>query len=205
MKNLNEYINSGILEIYVLGLTSVEENAKVEKMIASHIEIKDEVEAIAKALMIYSEKNTTSITIDPTIKPMIIATIDYTERLKNGELPTVPPLLNDRSSISDYLLWLNRKDLMLTEEVEDFKIKIIGHQPTVMTAIVWIKDATPYEVHDHEFEKFLILEGTCDIVTDTKIFSLVAGDYFSIPLNLGHVVKVTSKTPCKVILQRIAA
>ncbi len=203
MKNINEYINSGILEMYVLGLTSAEENSEVEKLAVSHSEINKEIEAISKALMIYSE--TSSNVIDPTVKPMIMATIDYTERLKAGEKVSLPPVLNDNSKISDFAEWLNRKDLDMPEEAEDIEIKIIGHQPTVMTAIVWIKNETPYEVHDHEYEKFLILEGTCDIITDNKIYSMVPGDYFSIPLHIGHTIKITSKTPCKVILQRIAA
>lgn len=203
MKNVNEYINSGILEMYVLGLTSVEENKEVVSYSALHPEIKNEIDAISKALVNYSE--TTSPTIDPTLKPMIMATIDYMERIKNGETRTIPPILNENSTAADFAPWLDRKDLALTEEVEDFTVKLIGHQPGAMTAIVWIKDATPYELHDNEFEKFLILEGTCDIITDTHTLSLVPGDYYSLPLNLGHVVKVTSKTPCKVILQRIAA
>lgn len=203
MKNVNEYINSGILEMYVLGLTSVEENKEVQTFADLYPEIKNEIDAISKALITYSE--TTSPSIDPTLKPMIMATIDYMERIKNGEVRTVPPMLNEGSKVADYAEWLNRKDLALSEEVEDFTIKLIGHQPGAMTAIVWIKDKTPYEIHDNEFEKFLILEGSCDIITDTHTLSLVPGDYYSLPLNLGHVVKVTSKVPCKVILQRIAA
>ncbi|MEO6303228.1 MAG: cupin domain-containing protein [Bacteroidia bacterium] len=203
MKSLNEYINSGILEMYVLGLTSDEETSEIKKMAIDHSEINDEIVAIAKALMLYSEESVPAI--DPTVKPMIMATIDYSERLKNGERPTVPPILTEGTTLKDLAPWLDRKDMALDEELEDFKIKIIGHQPNVMTAIVWIKEATPYEIHNNEYEKFLIIEGTCDIITDESTHSLVPGNYFSLPLHLGHVVKVTSKTPCKVILQRIAA
>jgi mannose-6-phosphate isomerase-like protein (cupin superfamily) len=203
MKNVNEYINSGILEMYVLGLTSPEENKEVEKLSILHPEIKEEIESISNALITYSE--TKAPKIDPTVKPLILATIDYMERIKNGEERTVPPVLNEYSKISDYDQWLERIDLELKEDLEDFTIKLIGYQPGAMTAIVWIKEATPYEIHDDEFEKFLILEGTCDIITDTHTLSLRPGDYYSLPLNLGHVVKVTSKIPCKVILQRIAA
>jgi len=203
MKDINEYINSGILEMYVLGLTSPEENKEVEKLSRSHPEVREEIDSISKALITYSEES--SPKIDPTIKPLMLATIDYMERIKNGEERSIPPVLNKDSKISDYAKWLNRKDLDLNEELEDFAAKLIGYQPGAMTAIVWIKESTPYEKHDDEFEKFLIVEGTCDIITDTHTLSLVPGDYYSLPLNLGHVVKVTSKIPCKVILQRIAA
>ena len=63
----------------------------------------------------------------------------------------------------------------------------------------------PAEVHDNEYEKFLIIEGTCDITVDEDVYSLVPGDYFSIPLYKSHNIKVTSTIPCKAILQRLAA
>src|SRR4051812_25795521 len=118
MKNVNEYINSGILEMYVLGLTSVEENKEVEAQVVLYPEIQNEIDAISEALINYSE--TTSPAIDPTLKPMIMATIDYMERIKNGEVRTVPPILNERSKPADYTEWLERKDLSLNEEAEDF-------------------------------------------------------------------------------------
>ena len=75
----------------------------------------------------------------------------------------------------------------------------------VGTAIVWIKEYAPQEVHDHEFEKFLVVEGSCNIIVEDKIHTLIPGDYFAIPLHKKHLVEVTSIIPCKVILQRIAA
>ncbi len=60
-------------------------------------------------------------------------------------------------------------------------------------------------MHTHELEKFLILEGTCDITIEDEVYSLKAGDFLSIPLYNKHDVKVTSLNPCKAILQRIAA
>ena len=205
MKNLNDYINSGILEMYVLGLTSPEENIGIENMASSYPEIADEIEAISKALLVYSEA--VAPTLDVTLKPLIIATFDYMERLKNGEEPIKTPVLNENTKVIDFLPWLNRKDMVMSDKLDDFYVKLIGYEPEIdmRTAIVWIKDATPYEVHKDLHEKFFIIEGTCDIITDEGTHHLKPGDYYSLPLNLGHVVKVTSKTPCKVILQRVAA
>lgn len=203
MKTLELFIESGILETYVLGLTSEEENKQVREMILLYPEIDQEIDKIMEALIIYSKKSAPAF--DPTLKSLIMGTIDYTERLTNGEAPTFPPSLNENSKVEDFSEWLNRKDLELPENTEDISLRIIGYEPEKMTAIVRILVETPYEIHDKEYEKFLILEGTCDIVTDTKTYSLVPGDYYCVPLNLGHVVKVTSKIPCKVILQRAAA
>jgi hypothetical protein len=203
MKSIEEYLKSGILELYVLGLTSEEENRKITEMSSKHSEIRNEIDDISEALLTYSQKNLPEV--NPTIKPMVMAVIDYTERLKKGEAPSFPPLLNSASKMEDFAEWLSRKDMVLPEDFTDIYAKLIGHVPGAMTAIVWIKERTPYEVHDLEYERFLILEGTCDIIIDEKPYSLIAGDYMQIPLHAGHLVKVTSEIPCKVILQRVAA
>jgi mannose-6-phosphate isomerase-like protein (cupin superfamily) len=203
MINIAEYIKSGILEMYVLGLTSDEENTFITNLARENTDIKNEIEAIEKSAMLYAEEKAGKI--NTTVKPMITATIDYTERLKAGEVPRLPPVLNKSSKVSDYAEWLERPDMMSVNDFNDIYVKIIGHEPAVTSAIVWIKNCTEYEVHKKEYEKFLIVEGTCDIVTDEQTYSLKPGDYLSIPLHIGHEVKVTSLNPCKVILQRVAA
>jgi mannose-6-phosphate isomerase-like protein (cupin superfamily) len=201
--NIRKYIESGILEIYVLGLASKEESEDVEKMAASYPEIKKEILEIGIALEKYAEKN--GVNPHPAIQPLLMATIDYTERLESGEPQSFPPVLNGNSRIEDYNEWLTRKDMIAPSEYEEIYAKIIGYTPEVTSAIVWIKNMTPDEVHSDEFEKFLIIEGTCDITVGEKINHLKAGDYFAIPLHENHQVKVTSTIPCKVILQRVAA
>lgn len=203
MKNTEEYINSGILELYVLGLTSDAENIEITKLISTDSEIQKEVEAIEKSVMAYAHSDASSI--NTSVKPLIIATIDYTERLKNGETPTFPPVLNENSKISDYAAWLDRPEMAPPASFDEIYIKLIGHEPKVISAIVWVKDLAENETHDDLFEKFLIVEGSCDIVMEKETVSLVAGDILTIPLHVGHVVRVTSKIPCKIVLQRVAA
>jgi mannose-6-phosphate isomerase-like protein (cupin superfamily) len=202
MKRGKDYIGSGILEQYVLGATSQAESDEVELMAATDPAIRLEIEAIGAALEAYALEH--AVAPNPVIKPFLLATIDYTERLKGGEPVTMPPVLNKNSIIEDYSPWLNRSDLLVPGDDAIFA-KIIGYTPEAVTAIVWIKKYAPHEVHDHEFEKFLIVEGTCDIVVGDEVHALVPGDYFAIPLHKNHQVKVTSTIPCKVILQRIAA
>lgn len=203
MSELTKYIESGVLELFVLGVATAEECIEVEKMRRLHPEIEQELEKIRKSIEFYGELH--AVNPPSTIKPFVMATIDYTERLKNGEAPASPPVLNEKSTIEDYNEWLNRKDLISTNSYDGIFAKIIGYTPQMTTAIVWIKEMAPQEVHHDEFEKFLIVEGTCDIIVEDKIHSMVPGNYFSIPLHSNHLVVVTSKTPCKVILQRIAA
>ena len=203
MKTVKKYIESGILESYVLGITDVEESAEVEEMAAAYNEIRTEINMISESIEKYAELHA----IEPpiTIKPFLLATIDYTERLKNGEPVTIPPVLHEGSSIADYADWLKAKAAIVPDDFNNLHARIIGYTPEAITAIVWIKEFAPPEVHTDELEKFLIVEGTCNITIGEELHRLVPGDMLSIPLYISHKVKVTSKIPCKIILQRIAA
>jgi mannose-6-phosphate isomerase-like protein (cupin superfamily) len=201
--DIKEYIASDILEQYVLGTISAEELLVVEQMAANHLEIKEEILSISYVLEKLAIEN--AIAPDATIKPFIMASIDFMERMESGEQPSFPPILSETSRLIDFASWINRDDMVLPSDAGDLYAKIIGYTPEATTAIAWIKGNAPVETHDIKYEKFLIIEGTCDIVVEDKVYQLVAGDYFAIPLHKSHQVRVTSSIPCKVILQRIAA
>ena len=126
--------------------------------------------------------------------------------METGEEFCIAPELNENSKISDFSEWIERENMLSApDDYEDIHVKIISATPEMTCAIVWIKELAPEEVHHKEYEKFLILEGTCTIMVGDQENKLVAGDYFAIPLFEDHKVLVTSEIPCKVILQRIAA
>lgn len=203
MPETQSYIESGILEAYVLGSLSDAEILEVESKITTNQALLAEIEKISASLESFARLN--AVEPDPTIKPFLLATIDYAERIENGETVTFPPALNESSTIADFAPWLSRDDMVLDRELESVHAKIIGYTPEQITAIVWIKEMAPEEIHTNEFERFLIVEGTCDIQIGETIHQLQAGDYLSIPLFENHFVTVTSSIPCKVILQRVAA
>lgn len=201
--NIQEYIESGILEEYVLNTISPEEMLAVEKMAATYPEVKQEILLISDIFEKFAFEN--AIPPGETVKPFLMATIDFMERMEGGEQPTFPPILNEASTIEDFADWLQRSDMVLPNDAGDLFAKIIGFTPQATTAITWIKGNAPVETHDKELERFLIVEGTCDIAVEDTIYHLVPGDYFAIPLHKSHQVRVTSSIACKVILQRIAA
>jgi len=203
MKALKNYIESGILELYVLGITSNEESAEVQKMAMLHEEIRTEIDRISQAVEGYVQSH--AIKPPVTIRPLLMASIDYTERLKNGELITSPPALHNGSAIADYDFWLNSKDAVAPKDFENLYARIIGYTPEMATAIIWIKDFTPPEIHTNQIEKFLIVKGTCDIFIGEEVHHLAPGDLLSIPLHITHRVKVTSAETCILILERAAA
>lgn len=199
---IREYIDSGILESYAMGAASDDERRQVEMMAAANPEILAEINAISAALEEYAFAH--AMEPSPVVKPLLMATIDYSERIKSGEPVSFPPALNENSKVEDYSPWLDRPDMHNGLE-ENLFVKIIGNSPGMITAIAWIKDETPREIHHDEYERFLIVEGNCDIIIGDKTNHLVPGEYFSIPLHEYHTLKVTSSIACKAILQRVAA
>ncbi|MEO8861527.1 MAG: cupin domain-containing protein [Ginsengibacter sp.] len=203
MKSLKNYIESGILELYVLGMTNAEESAEVQEMAMLHEEVRAEIDKICVATEAYAQAHAIKPTV--TIRPLLMASIDYSERLKNGEPVTSPPVLHNGSAVTDYNFWLNSKDAVAPENFENIHARLIGYTHEMTTAIIWVKDFTPPEIHINQIEKFLIVRGTCEIVIGKKTSRLVPGDFLSIPLFISHHVKVTSIEPCVIILQRTAA
>jgi len=203
MMDIREIRNSGMLELYVVGDLTDEEMALVEAGINASPELKEEVVEIERSFEQYALAN--AIAPDATIKPMLCALVDYMTRLENGEKVLYVPSLIEESKGSDFDKWLDRDDMQEPDEYESMHGKIIGASDEKTTLIVWLKHGAPDETHTDELEKFLILEGTCNITIGDKVHSLVAGDYLSIPLFINHRVEVTSSTRCKVILERAAA
>lgn len=172
-------------------------------MAAAHIEIRQEIDAIRTNMEAYALAH--AVVPKPGAKALLLATIDFMERMQNGEPATFPPVLTQASKPTDYQLWLNRADMASPPDFQNLYIKIIGSTAEATTAIVWIKDEAENEVHHDEYERFLILEGTCAITAGAKVHHLSPGDFYAVPLHTPHTVKVTSAGPCKVIVQRLAA
>lgn len=200
MNPIRAFIESGVLELYVMGAATPDETIAVEEMAAVHPEIKQEIEALSQAMESYAFAH--AVKPKGTVKPMVLASIDYIERMKQGELPSTPPHITKDSKPDDFATWLNRDDMLLAPDAGAIYAKIIGYSPAATTAIVWIRGATDKEVHHDEYERFLILEGTCNFWVDGVKHEVLPGDTFSVPLHAQHHVEVTSEEPCKAILQR---
>lgn len=202
MKNNLAFIESGILELYITGIAGADEIREVEEMAAAHADVQEALDALYLTLESVAVEN--AITPSLLIKPFLMASMDFMSRMESGETPSFPPELQPGAKAEDYAQWLNRPDMVLPSYFQDIHARIIGYTPQAITAIVWIKEMAPEEVHEDKYEKFLIVEGTCDINIEGDIHHLVPGDYLAIPLYKNHFVKVTSTIPCKAILQRIA-
>ena len=200
--SVTAFIESGILELYVIGAATPQEAETVEEMAAAHPEVREELETISQAMESYAQAH--AVKPKSSVKPLIMASLDYMERMQQGELPASPPVLTEESTAADFAEWLNRPDMYLPDDAADIYAKIIGYTPAATTAIAWLKTQSDVEVHHDEYEKFLILQGTCQMFIGEEVYELKAGDFFDIPLHKPHQLRVTSEGPCKAILQRIS-
>jgi anti-sigma-K factor RskA len=110
--NLQAYITSGILELYVFGLASAEEAREVEELAEKHPEVRQEIEALRLAMERYALSH--SVKPPEDLKGKILGRLDHAPRTKpkttvNPEIEHRPttqhePLKISATSILAFLL-----------------------------------------------------------------------------------------------------
>ncbi|MFT5819413.1 MAG: mannose-6-phosphate isomerase-like protein (cupin superfamily) [Crocinitomix sp.] len=187
--NIKNYIESGVLEEYVLGNLSVDERLKVEICAAEHSAIKTEIAAIELSFENFATAHSDSRA--QHFKENIVKTIDA----ENG-LQLMPPPVNETSKIENYTFWLNS---VLEGDYEEMHMEVIYQSELETTVIAWVKNGEAIHTHTEYTERFLIAEGTCTATIGdiTKDYGL--GDYIEFPLHVPHSYIVTSDCPMKVV------
>lgn len=94
MEDVNAYIESGILELYVLGQLTEQERREVEEMAQKHPEIKKELAAVELALEGYALEN--AVTPSADLEDKILASLDSSSNINSGrssivQAPTPAP------------------------------------------------------------------------------------------------------------------
>lgn len=79
-----------------------------------------------------------------------------------------------------------------------FVHKIDGNKMTTQF-VIWVKDTVRAHKHEKHSETVYILEGNGRFYFNDSIVKVSKGDFIFIPNNTWHSVKVTSKSPMKVI------
>ena len=198
--NINEFIASGVIEDYCLGIASEEAVRQLEAYCQEYPGIQEEVEAVQQALNGYAQQFEQQAR--PELKAAILLEID---RIESEEQTTAPLLLShfkEISADSDLDEWLHlTKELHPPEEFDIHLLPIYDDGKNLLF-VGWVNDHVPPEVHTDELESFFILEGSCECTVGDKKIRLQAGEYLSIPLYVNHHLRVTSDKPVKAILQR---
>lgn len=196
--DIQAYKESGVLELYALGLLKGVEEAEVENIIASYPELREEINNIQLAL----EKYAASTAILPSlhIKKEIRKTISNLDKEQKMQLNDLP-LIN---RFSDHNNWLRLVTDYIPEQLEGGRfIKDLSNTATLMQMLLVSSTDFEDEIHTDLHESFLILEGTCKCIVGGQVSYMEAGDYMDIPLHQTHSVEIVSPKVVA-ILQRIS-
>jgi mannose-6-phosphate isomerase-like protein (cupin superfamily) len=195
--NLQPYIASGILELYVLDLLSQAEKIGVERMLKVYPILREEVLAIETALENYAHINA----IPPSKKlekeiTEIVNNLSIEQHISFEQLPRI-------NEYSNYLNWLPLIEPIKPNKIDDGIFnKVLQHNEQITQVLVVSEINIPEEIHDDELESFLILEGNCECIVSGKSRFMGPGDFMAIPLYEPHDVIVKSKQVIA-ILQRV--
>jgi len=108
---MEEFINSGILELYIFGVTTEEENKEVQEMAAKHKEVQAEILSIEKAIV------NLSYSVSPHLSPDVYHRIRKELIDKHSEEPGAIQM-QPRKGIASYIGWAAAVVLMFAVGVQ---------------------------------------------------------------------------------------
>lgn len=187
--------------LYALGLLAPEEALALEAEAVRTPALRAEIDGAQDLLAQLAEA--TPVAPPPALRDRILARVERIEAQRKAE--GRPPVLHAASRIADYSVWADNPLHTRPADAGPLHVIELDRGAEGATALVWLTHGAPEEVHVDVLEKFLILEGSCEIIVGGTVHPLWPGGYLSIPLHIPHTVRITSTIPCKILLQRIAA
>jgi mannose-6-phosphate isomerase-like protein (cupin superfamily) len=196
--NIKTYIESGILELYVMGQLSETESTEVAYYLDIYPELAKELEQIEIALENYALQN--AIKPSQGIKQQLFDSITNLQLEDEMDLANLP-FINKHS---DYKNWLKLiADFGKLPLGEDGRhIRVLRHDEEITQMLIVSTTDIEQEVHLIEHESFLILEGECRCTIGDEVRLMSAGDFMQIPLFENHDVQLISPQ-VTAILQRV--
>lgn len=183
--NLKTYIESGVLELYVLDLLTEPEKVNVERMLAAYPELSNELDKIQ--LSMEEQAVATAVQAPQHLKKLVLDSIDNLQKEKVMDQNDLP-LIN---KFSVHHNWLNFiKSFGKLELTEGRHIKVLRQDEKVTQLLIVSETAIEEEVHKDEYESFLILDGECKCTVANEVRLMKAGDFMEIPLYELHGVEL---------------
>lgn len=192
---LESYIESGILELYVLDLLDEAERLAVQEMIILHPELKQEIGNIENTLEDYARYTGVEPSSGLRIKiEQAIAGIPA--EVEPGKL-----LVNEHSDLQQWLNLIEARfpEALTADNFCEVWREAEGLKQVLVVSSYDIED----ETHDDVYESFFILKGRCKCTVGSESFYREAGGYIGIPLNEHHQVEVID-APVMAIVQYLS-
>ncbi len=180
--NIQEYIESGVLEEYCMGALPEEEQSFVIQMSLLYPEVKQELTHIELALEKLANAN--AVAPSAALKHSILTSLGFVDGLDLENLPTI-------NKDADHQLWLEAlKHLIPAETNEDLFCYELRNNNLITQTLVVSKVNIPVETHEDVIESFLILKGICECTVGNEVFRLSTGDFIEIPLHINHDIRI---------------
>jgi mannose-6-phosphate isomerase-like protein (cupin superfamily) len=187
LMNIREYIESGVLEEYCLGLLNADEQAAVLQICALFPEVKMELTVIEQAIATMAANR--AITPSDDLKQKILNSLDFSDEAIQFDL-THLPVANSHSNHKSWLKLLEH--LIPSEPAGDFSSRLLRQNEGFDQMLVVTKCDVPAETHGDVIESFFILKGECQCSVGDNLLLLGPGDFLEIPLHQQHDVKLLS-------------
>jgi len=197
--NVRDYIASGVLEEYCLGLLDAADQAIVIQKGKLFPEVKKELAAIEMAM----ETLAASRAIIPKndVKQKILNSLGFTDQAVQFDLNDLPAT----NANSNHLSWLKSLEHLIPDEpAEDFSCHVLSQDERFAQMLIISKSNVSEEIHEDLTESFFILKGVCECLVGEKSFRLAPGDYLEIPLHKPHDVKLLSPYVVAILQYRYA-
>jgi mannose-6-phosphate isomerase-like protein (cupin superfamily) len=197
--NLNVYLKSGVLELFVLDLLDDAERMDVLDMLSRFPVLEKEVQAIEAALQQFAS----SIAIEPppSLKVKIETALAAAAPQKQMDIDHLSLI----DANSDYRNWINLVSAYYPAAFATDNFKEVLRSDNGVTQVLVVSSVDiDNETHDDVYESFLILQGQCKCTVGKESFYLNPGGFTQIPLNENHRVEITSATPVMAIAQYVS-
>lgn len=86
-----------------------------------------------------------------------------------------------------------------TVDYENIHVKKISDSDEQTTFLIWIKNDVKPHKHVHHTENIYVIEGKGEMTIGDEKLVIKKGDFFTIPKDTPHALKVLSSTPVKVL------
>jgi len=90
-------------------------------------------------------------------------------------------------------------DKMQPGEFENIKVEKLCSQEETTSFLIWVSDTVKPHFHKKHNETLYFIEGEGIFYVGSKKHEIKSGDYITIPKNVVHSFKTTSKSPIKAI------
>jgi mannose-6-phosphate isomerase-like protein (cupin superfamily) len=197
--DIHEYIYSGVLEEYCLGMLNDEQAAFVVQMSMLYPEVKRELDSIEAAFEYFAQDG--SIKVNPQIRKNIINAVEHTFSdavIDSNNLPEI-------KKTSNLDAWLTFVELLLPAQIDDFSAQVLRSDDKITQMLVVSKIDVPEESHSDLQESLYILKGNCECIIGDKTIQMHAGDYIDIPLHVSHNVKILSPYVVAIVQHKAVA